>query len=725
MALGNLGAALFASSAAVGLVLTPVGIVIARSVGLVDKPSVRKVHKKPVPRVGGVAIVLATILPLLVVAFFYSTKLGLTQFQPAATLLAGAVSLAVVGVLDDFFEIPSKYKLLAMLVASAAFCGAGGAVDSVVVRGVHLLDLGYAGWPVTMLWIALVTVSINFIDGLDGLAGGISLIACAVLAAGAAAGGDVQGVLIGLSLAGALSAFLVFNSYPARVFMGDCGSMFIGFTLAGTCALISPKVGTARAFLLPAMALSIPLLDTLFTMVRRGILQRRSLFAAERGHVHHRLLDTGLAHYHVVWILYLFTLAAAVVAGICILGGILTTLTAALAYFVGLGLLFRTAGSVRARDTLSAVRRNRALGREAKRYQSAFYDLELRFREAKDFTAWWETVCRAGEMLDFGKIDLPLIRRDGSETMMRWRRDAEVLADASSIIAEVPIPQRRSDVTLRATIEVLVTEFLESGGQRVALFSRLMGEFGLNQIKYKSTRSSPQDPSAVPEDLLPPVPAEPGPLPELRVAIVHDFLYTYAGAERVLEQMLQVFPQAGLFSLFDFLPEGERGFIGNRTVQTSFLQRLPMARRKHRAFLPLMPLAIEQLDVSQYDLVLSSSYVAAKGVITRPDQLHVCYCHTPVRFAWDLQNRYLDQVKLSRGFRSFAVKLILHYIRNWDVRSANCVDHFLTNSDFVGRRIKKVYRRESKTVYPPVDTDFFSFLEKKEDYYLTASRMVP
>jgi len=134
-----------------------------------------------------------------------------------------------------------------------------------------------------------------------------------------------------------------------------------------------------------------------------------------------------------------------------------------------------------------------------------------------------------------------------------------------------------------------------------------------------------------------------------RIAVIHDFLYTYAGAERVLEQILRVYPEADLFALFDFLPEDQRGFILGKKVNTSFIQRLPGSKRAHRAYLPLMPLAIEQLDVSHYDLIVSSSYVAAKGVITRPDQLHVCYCHSPVRFAWDMQHQYLQRSGMKWG----------------------------------------------------------------------------
>lgn len=211
----------------------------------------------------------------------------------------------------------------------------------------------------------------------------------------------------------------------------------------------------------------------------------------------------------------------------------------------------------------------------------------------------------------------------------------------------------------------------------------------------------------------------------MRVAIVHDWLVTYAGAERVLEQLLLLYPEADLYSLLEFLPPGERAFLGGRKVQTSFIQRLPWARNKYRNYLPLMPLAIEQFDLSGYDLVISSSYAVAKGVITGPDQLHVCLCYSPIRYAWDLQHQYLREVGLTGGLRSWLTRYMLHRIRLWDVRTANGVDAFVAISHFIARRIWKVYRRESTVIYPPVDVDGFTPGGPKEDFYVTASRMVP
>ena len=211
----------------------------------------------------------------------------------------------------------------------------------------------------------------------------------------------------------------------------------------------------------------------------------------------------------------------------------------------------------------------------------------------------------------------------------------------------------------------------------------------------------------------------------MKVAIIHDWFVTYAGAERVLEQMLKVFPQADVFSLVDFLPEQDRGFLLGKQVRTTLIQNLPYARSKYRNYLPLFPIAIEQLDLSGYDVIISSSHAVAKGVITGPDQLHVSYVNTPIRYAWDLQHQYLKESNLDKGLKAIIARAILHYIRMWDVRTANGVDYYLANSQFIARRIHKVYRREASVIYPPVNISAFSLFTEKEDFYLTASRMVP
>ncbi|MHB9100667.1 MAG: glycosyltransferase family 4 protein [Sulfuricella sp.] len=211
----------------------------------------------------------------------------------------------------------------------------------------------------------------------------------------------------------------------------------------------------------------------------------------------------------------------------------------------------------------------------------------------------------------------------------------------------------------------------------------------------------------------------------MKVAIVHDWLTVYAGAERVLEQMLCCYPDADLFSLVDFLSPDNREFIQNKPVTTSFLQEFPFSRTKYRQYLPLMPLAIEQFDLSGYDLVLSCSHAVAKGVITGPDQLHISYVHSPMRYAWDLQHQYLKESGLDKGIKGWLAKWLLHKMRLWDVRTANGVDCFIANSQFIRRRIWKTYRRDAAVIYPPVEISKCTLREDKEDFYLAASRLVP
>lgn len=211
----------------------------------------------------------------------------------------------------------------------------------------------------------------------------------------------------------------------------------------------------------------------------------------------------------------------------------------------------------------------------------------------------------------------------------------------------------------------------------------------------------------------------------MRVAIVAEWLSTYAGSERVLEQMIACFPEADLFAVVDFLPEAERGFLRGKVPQVSFIQCLPLARKHFRHYLPLMPLAVEQFDLSGYDVILSNSHAVAKGVITGPNQLHISYVNSPMRYAWDLQAQYLREAGLERGVKSWLVRWFLHRLRFWDRQTANGVDCLLANSSFIARRIWRVYRREAKVLYPPVDVASFGLRTVKDDFYLTASRMVP
>lgn len=711
---------------------TPIIIRLARALHLVDVPDARKVHAVPTPRVGGLAIA----------ASFFAVVLGIFLLDPfphqvwlenilvMRPIMLGALGFLLVGLLDDIWTLRAQIKLLLLLGITVGVCWAGLRIETLDFGSWGKITLGIWGWPVTIFWILALTIAINFVDGLDGLAAGIGAISASTIAIMAILGNQGVVVIPALALAGGLTGFLLFNFHPARIFMGDSGSMFIGFLLA-TLSVASARMGSSSlGLLVTVLALSVPILDTTFTFFRRRVIERRSMFASERGHIHHHLLKMGFKQHHAVLVLYGISVITAC-SGLLFLFQDKPGYMLVVAFGLALPpvLLFKFTGFVNFEKILGAIRRNLLIGREENNYRGAFEQMQLRFAMVDSFEGWWKETCTAAEMMDVVRISLPLPARNGTTLVREWERTGYHGQETLHLV--IPIQQRRIGGPVQAQVEVDASDTLEAAGRRLTFFARLMEEYGIAKL--------PENPR--PTRAL--APSEPvtggklngnGPinghrvaaarLPGVRVAVVHDFLYTYAGAERVLEQILQVFPHADLFSLFDFLPADQRGFIQNKKVQTSFINGLPFARRKHRAYLPLMPLAIEQLDVSRYDVVISSSYAVAKGIITRPGQLHVCYCHTPIRYAWDLQHQYLKEAGLT-GIRSLLPRAILHYIRNWDARSAAGVDLFLTNSMFVGQRIQKFYRRSSRPVYPPVDTDMFTLETQKEDFYVTASRFVP
>ncbi len=211
----------------------------------------------------------------------------------------------------------------------------------------------------------------------------------------------------------------------------------------------------------------------------------------------------------------------------------------------------------------------------------------------------------------------------------------------------------------------------------------------------------------------------------MRVAIVHEWLETFAGSESVLEQLLLCFPTAEVFAVVDFMKTEDRAFLQGRKVHTTFIQRLPQARKQFRKYLGLMPLAIEQFDLTGFDLIISSSHAVAKGVITGPDQIHISYVHSPMRYIWDLQHQYLRQARLRWGLKALYARWLFARLRQWDMASAQHVDHFIANSAYISRRIEKNYRREATVIFPPVNVDGFRPGAGKEDFYLLACRFVP
>lgn len=217
---------------------------------------------------------------------------------------------------------------------------------------------------------------------------------------------------------------------------------------------------------------------------------------------------------------------------------------------------------------------------------------------------------------------------------------------------------------------------------------------------------------------------------DCRVAIVCDWLDKYAGSERVLEQIIALFPHATLFSLVDFVPPTERHFLQQKSVTTTWLQQLPFARKHFRKYLPLMPFAMRSLDLRDYQLILSSSHAIAKNVTTHQHQLHICYCHTPMRYAWDMRAQYLKDYHLEIAPKRWLANWILNHLQSWDKTGATRVQQFIANSENVAGRIRRAYGRGATVIFPPVAVGASVPLpaEPKNgggDYYITVSRIVP
>lgn len=210
----------------------------------------------------------------------------------------------------------------------------------------------------------------------------------------------------------------------------------------------------------------------------------------------------------------------------------------------------------------------------------------------------------------------------------------------------------------------------------------------------------------------------------MKVAIIHEWLVTVGGADKVTKAILDVFPEADIFTLIAKKDICDELGIPWERVHTSFIQKLPFSTKKHRLYLPLFPMAVEQFDMRGYDVVISSSHCVAKGVLTKEDQLHICYCHSPIRYVWDMYHEYLEESHLTKGLKSWLARCLLHGIRKWDMLSSFRVDYFISNSDYVGRRIKKTYRRDATTIHPNIDISKFELCTDKENYYLTSSRLV-
>ena len=220
--------------------------------------------------------------------------------------------------------------------------------------------------------------------------------------------------------------------------------------------------------------------------------------------------------------------------------------------------------------------------------------------------------------------------------------------------------------------------------------------------------------------------SQPVPRADCRIAIVHDWCPAFRGGERVLARLCSLFPGAEVFTLFDFLPaEIKEEYFAGIDFHTSVASQLPWIRKFYRHLFFLYPMLIEQFDVTEHDAVVTSSAAFARGVLTRPDQPHFCYVHSPIRYAWDEQFTYLAQARLGYGLKRLIYRYMLHRARIWDVRTAHGPDVMVANSQYVRTRIRRIYGRDAQVIYPPVEVNEQDYREQKDDYYVAASFLAP
>jgi UDP-GlcNAc:undecaprenyl-phosphate GlcNAc-1-phosphate transferase len=484
--------AIYFGTVVVAMLLVPVISRLAKRYRIVDAPGPRKVHQTPIPRIGGIAFVVSTLAVVLPV-FFLNNDIG-RSFREDRTqflvLLAAATFMFAVGLIDDLWSVRGRVKLLCLIGAALAVCASGATLRSLSLGTWFVVRTGWAAWPLTILWITVVTVCMNLIDGLDGLAAGIAAMVCATVALMAYLAGQAAMVVLMLALLGSVTGFLFFNAHPAKIFMGDSGSMFLGFLIGASSVVCQTKTSTAVGLALPFLALGVPIFDTIFAVLRRRILERRSAFAPDRSHLHHRLLDLGLNQRTVVLIIFAIT-AINTSLGVFMLTSESSWTTGLLAGGLLLVLsLFACLSRNRQYRVLAALKRNWEIGREAKLEQRSFERAQVKMRDARSLDAWWESLCDMGGRMHFQSLEL-WRRRHGQLASVRAWYSPVVPAGRT---AQVGLPLRASGNgatgwEMRASIAV--NGYLELGGRQAMLLARLMDEFPPPEPAQEGERSAP------------------------------------------------------------------------------------------------------------------------------------------------------------------------------------------------------------------------------------------
>lgn len=467
------------------LLLTPMTSRLAHTKGWVDNPGLRKVHSAPVAYLGGVAVVGAVIIALLVGHFALHIEAPVSPGLIAIAL--GTLAMFATGLLDDIKDLRATTKLAVQIGAAAVVVGSGVSIDSIALWGDLRLEFGVFSILVTMFWIVGVTNALNFIDGLDGLCSGISIVASAAIAWTAFQLGHPAVALLLLALAGALAGFLPHNTHPARVFLGDAGSLTLGFILASTAAYTASGKAPLMGFAIPLIALGIPILDTLFSMTRR-VIERRSMMSPDRNHLHHRLISRGFTHPRTVITICAVSIAAILTAMAATLLSPAGQLAALVSLLFAYSAFFRSVGAIRFTESMSAIGRVASDSRVANAEKQLADNAQLVLDSARDVEQWWGGIVSLARELEYVEITLQLEASHGGPDF----HDCVNLRPARLAVAGREVPALSTFQlalnggadgahlgSLRLTQPATVS--LEVQGRRIALICRLLSSSALPQ----------------------------------------------------------------------------------------------------------------------------------------------------------------------------------------------------------------------------------------------------
>ncbi len=475
---------IYSGSVLLSLGLTSLAIWLGRRFELTDGPDVRKVHTKPIPRIGGGAIyitVMGVMLPTLHWMEAAAGMAGRTQAKMHLLILAATI-LFLLGLADDIRPLRARLKLFVQLVAAALVYAGGIHIRSIAVGQWSPINLYWLALPMTMLWIVGITNAVNLSDGVDGLASTVSMIACGVVALLAFRNDQVLIGVLMLTLLGALTGFLYFNFHPARIFLGDSGSLFVGFVIAASSLLCFAESQAFVDLALPTVALGIPILDTLFSILRRFV-ARRPIFAPDRGHFHHRLLLLGLGQPYAVGIIGVST-TLVTGAGLSMLfvdAPIIVAIFAGI--FAVLLALFYAVGIIRWHKIVTGLKNRFHVTHEAREEICEFCNLQLQFEQAKSPGAWWQAFCRAADQLNFAWALMSVTDHAGNVETHLWRRPGTSPASARVTVVKVPVQILASRQSMEVEVAVFTNGSVEGAARRASLFGRLLDEYTMPSVE--------------------------------------------------------------------------------------------------------------------------------------------------------------------------------------------------------------------------------------------------